>query len=157
MSKQWRPRKPDLSMLGFPVWFHHHAIKMNVVALDQERKRLEIAASAAFLKISRITIEKKAWKLEWQVRQSRSERTDGVVLFTDEQLSIAFGLTSGEVPSHSRWLIDRYGGDYAFQGNFIRWQHCLNIPCPGTGHDGDPNISIEIDEKMQEAVAVLLS
>jgi len=32
----------------------------------------------------------------------------------------------------------------------------LNIPCPGTGHDGDPNVSVYIEESIQRAIEQLL-
>jgi hypothetical protein len=54
------------------------------------------------------------------------------------------------------WLLDRYGGDSAAQGFYIRWRNCLNIPCPGTGHDGDPNISVTLSDDIKEAVRQLL-
>lgn len=42
------------------------------------------------------------------------------------------------------------------QGAFIRYGNFLNIPSPGTGHDGDPNISILIDGPIRRAVRQLL-
>lgn len=53
-------------------------------------------------------------------------------------------------------MIRRYGGTTADQGRFIRYNRFLNIPGPGTGHDGDSNISVEIRSEMQDAVAAFL-
>ncbi len=54
------------------------------------------------------------------------------------------------------WLVGRYGGNSAVQSKFIRWGNFLNIPCPGTGHDGDPNVSIYVTDEIREAVRKLL-
>jgi hypothetical protein len=32
----------------------------------------------------------------------------------------------------------------------------LNIPTPGTDHDGDPNVSVELDMKMAQAVKEII-
>ena len=74
----------------------------------------------------------------------------------DEHLKMAFGL-SEESGKYGDWLIGRFGGESAEQGQFIRFENFLNIPCPGTGHDGDPNISIVLDDKIRDAVEHLLA
>ncbi len=158
-TTQWQARAPELvPVTEFPSWFHHHGTKMRLGYCNHETRTLKIASSAASLKISATAISGMGpcWKIEWRVLLSQSEKSEGTRILTYEQLAIMFNLKTGEVPTTSQWLIDRYGGDYAHQSHFIRWNDFLNIPCPGTGHDGDPNISLLIDTTIQRAVAKLL-
>ena len=80
----------------------------------------------------------------------------GRAWFSEEDLKSAFGFSdkSGE---YGYWLIERYGADVASQGKYIRWRDHLNIPCPGIGNDGDPNVSIYLDDDIKNAVRELLS
>lgn len=73
-------------------------------------------------------------------------------------VAAAFGLTDYlpmQLPGD--FLLEKYGGDVACQFLFIRWQDYLNIPGPGTGHDGDPNISIKLTDEIKEAIRALLA
>ncbi len=146
-----------MAMFG-PAWWHHHGTKMRRDEFHPKEKLLAIVGSAATLKISKSTTKgcEHYWQIEWEVRQSLSEFSAGVVLFTNDDLSTAFGLKKVVVPSHSTHLIRRYGGDRAFQGKYFGSGDYLNIPMPGTGHDGDPNISIDIDDAIKDAIRQLL-
>ncbi|OGZ68876.1 MAG: hypothetical protein A3D44_04310 [Candidatus Staskawiczbacteria bacterium RIFCSPHIGHO2_02_FULL_42_22] len=154
-------RNPELSPWGFPDWFHHHGMKMYAGRLNREQKSLRISGSAAFLGI--LPAESAVfdgWLVTWRVVYSRNERTEGQVFFTTEELAAAFGLAP-ITGSSDDWLIERYGAHSAFQGKYISWRRddgnvYLNIPCPGTGHDGDPNISIEVSPEMSNVVKELL-
>ena len=68
-----------------------------------------------------------------------------------DRLRGAFGL-SDEVLEGSAWLVESYTAQSAAQGKYIRLGKFLNIPCAGTGHDGDPNVSIVINPDMRDAV-----
>jgi len=138
-----------------PIWCHHHCTKMMVKEFDKEQKLLVIAGSAASLRIYPVPDKEDLWMVDWEVVQSRSEKCNGRIAFTSDQLKAAFGL-SNEIFRAGEWLIKRYGGESAAQFKFIRWKNFLNIPCPGTGHDGDPNISLEIGEKMKNRIRLLL-
>ncbi len=133
---------------------------MRVQQLDRESKRLDIAGSAAKAVIKRASLVypgAKGWFVDWEVVQSYpcDEVVRGRRQFNDDELTAAFGLTDNP-GEHGLWLLDRFGGDSAEQGQYIRWRNFLNIPCPGTGHDGDPNISIRLNEEIKEAVRQLL-
>ncbi len=154
------PHKPELKNGVLPVWFHHHGSKINVahlyISLDGQHKQLILRGSAAELHISRVIIANVIyWQVEWTIVQSQIERIIGSVIMTYQTLAAAFGLGSSDNDT-GQWLLDRFGGDAAKQGQFIRWANYLNIPGPGTGHDGDPNISIEVSEKILKAVGELL-
>jgi len=157
--RKWSLRKDPEIRLYFPVWYHHHGMKMRVKELNKEKQTLIISGSAASVSIGRAPIgfiTTAMWSVEWKIIWSPAEFTGGRIIFNSDELRAAFGLSddSGE---HGDWLIERFGGDSAEQGKYIRWKKFLNIPCPGTGHDGDPNVSIDIDEEMRNAVKQLLA
>lgn len=144
---------------GFPDWFHHHGLKMRLKQLNEVDHVLVIKGSAATIIIKQVDgapFTGKEWAVNWEVIQSMpDEIVRGCRRFRNEELAAAFALTdkSGEF---GLWIIDRFGADSAEQGKYIRWRDFLNIPCPGTGNDGDPNVSIDIDGKIQDAVLMLL-
>jgi hypothetical protein len=144
--------------IGFPTWWHHHGTKMNLKLLDSRKEILVIAGSAAEITIRKATSVKRGWFIDWKVIQSIPSETgtSGRVWFSDDDLRCAFWLSvcSGKFGD---WLIERYGADSAEQGKYIRRGIFLNIPCPGTGHDGDPNVSIMLDGKIKIAVYNLLN
>ncbi|OGY28025.1 MAG: hypothetical protein A3F33_02715 [Candidatus Woykebacteria bacterium RIFCSPHIGHO2_12_FULL_43_10] len=154
-------QRRNLGILGHhPTWFHHHGSKMHLELLDQQNRRLVISGSAAKViirKASSVYPNAKGWFVDWEVVQYRpyEEGVRGRSQFNDEDFKSAFGLS--EKPGEfGHWLIQQFGASAAGQGQYIRWGNFLNIPCPGTGHDGDPNVSIYLDEEIQKAVRQLL-
>lgn len=130
---------------------------MRVEEFSGDNHLLVIAGSAASVRVTRrATTVDEGWFVEWEVVQSQQAKVNGRVVFTSDDLRAAFGL-SQESGEFGDWLIERFGADSASQGKFIRWKNFLNIPCPGTGHDGDPNVSIHIDEEIRETVRRLLA
>lgn len=81
----------------------------------------------------------------------------GTVLLTHAQAVRAFHVTRGSVGSARREVEDAvfasaYRADDGSQGLFVRQGRYLNIPGPGTGMQGDPNISFYIDDDVKAAV-----
>lgn len=153
-------QKPEIH-LGWPAWWHQHGLKMKVEQLDLENRVLVISGSAAKVTIQRassVITDATEWFVDWEVVQIRPWEvgTRGRAWFKGEDLEAAFGL-SDDSDESGDWLIKRFGGDSANQGRYIRWERFLNIPCPGTGHDGDPNVSIEVKEEIKNAVRQLLT
>ncbi len=139
----------------FPIWHHHHSSKMKVRRFDQNWRILVIAGSAASVRITRVaTTVDEGWYVDWEVVHSQQCKANGRVIFTSDELQAAFGLSDNS-GTYGDWLISRFGAESAEQGKYIRWKDFLNIPCPGTGHDGDPNVSIEINEEIKRAVQQL--
>jgi hypothetical protein len=133
---------------------------MCVEQLDKQNHILVISGSAAKVtirKVSSVYQDTKGWFVDWEIVQCQpyEEGVRGRSQFNDEDIVVAFGLSEGS-GRFGDWLIERFGADSAEQGKYIRWENFLNIPCPGTGHDGDPNISIYLDEEIQDAVRQLL-
>lgn len=146
MQKEIEPRWRTLG----PVWWHHHGDKMKIQTCTKDV--VLIKGSAAVLKITKAT--KKEWLVVWEINHGCSE-VSGQILFLKSELEQAFGIKN-DVVEYSEWLIEQYGGTTASQRTFIRYKEWLNIPCPGTGHDGDPNISIKINKEIKEAILNLI-
>lgn len=144
-----------------PDWFNQHGWYMGLKEFDPNKRKLVISGSAATLTIRKsegVIGTDEGWCVEWNIVYfyPYEEKARGRRLFSSDDLAAAFGLTSTS-GDYGQWLIERYGGQSAQQGLYIRWQNYLNIPGPGTGHDGDPNISIKIEPPIREAVRLLLS
>lgn len=152
MCETVEERTPEMSGMGFPVWWHHHGTKMKLIAQGICNDLLIIQGSAAELVIGRIGA---LWSASWKVIHDPHTQVTGQAIFGNNDLLAAFGFMD-RVGKLSKWLIDRYGGSAADQRKFIRYRDWLNIPCPGTGHDGDPNISIKIDDHIRKAVKELV-
>ena len=150
---------PDMHM-GHPDWWHHHGTKMRVEELRP--KLLVISGSAASVKIyPKAETEDEGWYVKWKVVFSVDCQVNGRTWMSTENLECAFGLSNREGgeywDAYRNWMIDRFGGECAYQGAFIRWRDYLNIPGPGMGHDGDPNVSIDLDAEINQAVQKLIS
>ena len=150
-----------------PVWWHHHGIKMDhptYVRLSRGAVVMRIEASAAELTV-RGTCQledgkvKRIWNIEWRVVQSYPGAfgTTGRTRLNDQGLARAFGLDDSVDPYGGEALVQKYGATTAKQGGFIRLAEYLNIPCPGTGNDGDPNISLWISDEIKQAVTQMLA
>lgn len=149
---------------GAPHWFHQRGLK---VRLDIEKSvrglQVVISASAAILSI----VQK--WTssdhsaptilLSWEIHHSREEMTLGTRVVSEVDLRAMFDCaqsTDGSDPSTCYEWAQHYEGDVGRPGKFLRIKNYLNIPGPGIGRDGDPNISIEIDDEMRRAVCALI-
>lgn len=146
---------------GKPEWFHHHGFKMSLETCDTETPLVVISATAARLEITHSPLFEKdshPWFVSWRVVQyrPRGEQVDGKTSMKPEELRAAFGLTDDQFGEGHKWLIERYGATTAVQREFIRYKDFLNIPGPGTGHDGDPNISIVLDPRIKKAVGDIM-
>lgn len=145
--------EPEIRLFH-PEWWNTHGTKMYFRPEESTNHRIVIRGSAARLRIRPSHADK--WNVEWEVIHAIDEKVNGNVVMDEDDLKSAFGL---EDTSHwtGSWVLNRFKGTCARQGSYIRYQNYLNIPGPGTGHDGDPNVSIDIDEEIKTAVAKLLS
>jgi len=136
-----------------PIWFHAHGSKMEIVAHD--KNTISIRSNAASLLIRRSLVGVVDYLVEWNIDHDPGF-TKGNVWMTGSELASAFGL-SDNMGDFGEWLIARFGGTTAAEGKFIRYKKFLNVPCPGTGNDGDPNISIMINNNIREAICHILA
>lgn len=152
MSDQGR-KGPTLDMMGKPIWWHHHGSKIAVVSTDVNTVGLQ--GSAASLLLIQEGFHRH-WLVKWRI-QHYGELL-GSAVFTDEELRRAFNLPVDHHPHFQIFPVmgERYGADDGIPGKFIRWKEYLNIPGPGTGWDGDPNISIKLTPEITNAVQQVL-
>ncbi len=142
--------------LYHPDWFHSHGNRMRLESQLNNPPGLIIKATAAELVISHVWNRVAPWSVYWNIKHSQDEFARGTVIMPEDILEAAFGLKDNLVTKDSRWMIERFGGTSSAQRYFIRYENFLNIPCPGTGHDGDPNISIGLDDEIKAAVKGLI-
>ena len=149
--------KPEKACGDAPVWWHQNGVKMRPLFGGGDRT-LQVFADAATLTISpneHSRNDRDRWLVAWEIRRISPCGINGKTAMSAETLCRAFGLAEGTAKS-SAWLLQHYGADSAEQGCYIRSGDCLNIPGPGTGRDGDPNISVLLDEDIKEAARHIL-
>ncbi len=136
-----------------PSWQVSKGHKMTITSSGPRLGTLELRGSAAELKVSP---RERGWNVQWKIEHYNG-RVEGHVHMDDSALRRAFGLEDG-LGTFGATLADRTGTpiDAAEQGQFVRWGEFLNIPHPGTGLQGDPNISIELSDEIRTAVQDLL-
>lgn len=148
---------PELRM-GIPVWCHIHGSKMQITSISRENRSIRIAGSAAsclIRKASYVVSRTSGWFVDYEINHSVFGKINGCIEMNTQDLKSAFGL-SDESGEYGDQIIERYGADVANQGIYIRYKNFLNIPGPGTGNDGDANISIHLDEEIKNAIKEIL-
>ena len=134
-------------------WWHAHGNKM--VPTFQQGPNLVIKGSVASLNIRGAgdpdTCSR--WSLEWNITHADLSQVHGEVYFDRNELPSAFGLQKDR---GDEFVLGLFDADSAKQGKYIRRGNLLNIPGPGTAYDGDPNISIFLDDEIKKAVTGLL-
>lgn len=146
-------KEPRMHWIG-PEWWHHHGIKTRLSA-DDPPSLVTISNNASKLEIFHELPPSLLWRSTWNIKFCPRERVSGTIRMDTNTLKAAFAFAN-TITDESRWLIEKYGGEAAEQGSFIRWKDFLNIPGPGTGHDGDPNISILLNNEIKRAVGDLI-
>lgn len=143
-----------------PKWFHHHGLKMSLggeplVTFVSNRKSVLIGNNAARLQIYSSGV-KDEYVVFWRIHFFVDEYAEGRIKIPVGGIKDAFKLNSKHDVFHLDALAETMGADVGVAGQYIRKGSCLNIPMPGTGADGDPNISVFISKEIQEAVRELL-
>lgn len=152
------PVEPKRKMFRMPVWWHHHGTKLrpDKSGFDGRNKTLTLKASAAEVLIQ-AAADGGGWRIDYEIRHSSDTLITGRLWMSDANLRTAFGLSNECEAEFGQCIIDAHGGDVACQGRYIRCGNWLNLPGPGTGHDGDANVSILLDEEIKEAIGKLTS
>ena len=146
--------EPEIKFGSEPIWWHHHGHKMILLEEDKtgyDPNKVIIRGSAAEVIVSKHPNIVDYWFVDWKVVQSMEEFSKGRTSMRFWDMERAFGL-SDERDEHCDAILEKFGGTTAHQGKYIRYLQYLNIPGPGTGHDGDPNVSIELDSNIQETI-----
>ncbi len=151
----------------FPAWWHIHGMKFRVKEYNAKEKRLSLKASATFLTIqphirydkSKDELRQDGWTVIWKVIYSIPSGcyVQGQTWFSYHDLRLAFD-PEADINDLFDWY-ERFSPiSAASQGRFIRYKNYLNIPGPGTGHDGDANVSIDLtDPVIVDSVKELLN
>jgi len=151
------PKK--MKLFGMPTWFHHHGTKISYIGFDNQgspERIMLLESSAVEIRIHRRGRSENAYIVEYRITQSPDSFNYCHICMSKKNLEEAFGLSNTCPEFGGQWLADEYGADVAQQGQYIRYGKFLNIPGPGTGNDGDPNVSILVDEKMQKVIREIL-
>jgi hypothetical protein len=139
------PHKPD--------WFHHHGLKMGIKGkplCPGLQEEVVIGTNVAELKI-RPGVILGEYRLSWKIITD-SGSVEGEIALTKGSLANAFALLyPGKILKE-----EVTHEEVRVQGTFVRRGRFLNIPMPGTGLDGDPNVSIFITKEIQQFVSELL-
>jgi len=149
-----------------PAWWHPDGIQMMPGTVEKFMGEfyLTIRSNTASLTI-KSTHKSGLWQVRWQVIHFLPDKQEssGMRLFDTADLANAFRLVGGPNPPkckypeyYTRYGLRLDGSDSAVPGKYTRADGDLNIPCPGTGCDGDPNISIWVHHAVSKAVMDLI-
>ncbi len=143
----------------YEAWHNSNSYKIRLEACDLIERKIKLSSSAAYLNISwdKENIDF-PWLVEWTIIFFRDEKASGKIRMSNNELGLAFNVSGcqSHPTKYGDWMIKRYYAEFAEQGKFIRDQDRLNIPGPGTGNDGDPNISILLASEITKAVEALI-
>jgi len=148
-----------VSRIQEPEWWNPNGYKMKLVDPNRTQTRLLIKGGGAsfFIRRRRLPLYlDKQWLVNWRIHFSTMDRVSGQIAMDRLTLERAFGLQNG-TDENSAWLLTRYKADSVKQGCFIRQGKFLNIPGPGTGVDGDVNVSLRLDPEIKIAVKEFLN
>lgn len=147
--------KNVISERNEPLWWHNFGRKVearNVEGPTQDYVHLESSTAELHVSFS----AKNEWRIDWELlHRDLREQSDGIRFFTTQELLGAFGLDefTGDNPDFNKL----YEADSAVVGLYVRCGQYLNIPCPGTAFNGDPNISVYVTESsVQKAIMWLV-
>lgn len=146
-----------------PDWYRYiqgeNVVWRGFTKANTPEKTLLLGTGGVTVKIypdKEIECQQIGWLVEYTIQHSLYSSNSGILWFSTDDLKTAFGFSSECVSQMGQTLVNRYGGDVAALGKYIRAGDYLNIPGPGHGFDDDPNLSIRITEQIKQAVAELM-
>lgn len=155
---------PAKSRTKKPDWFHQKGYEMMAGDVDGEGK-LIIFGNSTPGGIEIRTSDGEEFLLQWEIcipkiggmRQGRQWLTRDQMVRAFCTAGVANVSSEGGIPlpEHEVFL-KRYQADCGLVGIFIRRGDFLNLPCPGTGDMGDPNISIFLSSELRKKVEMFL-
>jgi len=149
---------PESAKMCCPPWFHKKGLEMRL--FSRSKSQVVISGSEARTTITKAdTLHERTvgWFIDWEMVQQYPYGigVSGRRHFSDEELAAAFGLSDSEGKS-GQSLRHKYLLQSVEEGKYGRTGNYLNIPSPGTGCNGDPNISVYITEEIRKAIAAIL-
>lgn len=158
-----KPIIPRPAVDSIPSWWHHHGSKINFFSIadfDGKYEKITFGSNTARVDIYPDREEKckrLGWIVEYRIQHTAEGFTVGTIWMSLQDLKTAFGLSDHCDAEWGQHVLDRFGGDVAYQGKYIRSGNYLNLPGPGHAYDGDPNMSIETDEEFRKALLRFLN
>lgn len=149
--------EPKSQGFDIPEWWHLNGNKMEVAEKNEDS--ITIKSSSAELHITKRGID--SFNVRWKTNHL-IECVEGNLIMTSKDVYIAFGLSDNQMLTYKYCdeldtkFLQRFGGTVGRRAHFLRYKNYLNIPCPGTSYDGDPNISIFISDEIKKEVEELL-
>lgn len=129
-----------------PNWFHPHGMKLGSgeVELMEDSSKVLIETSAARLVIRRTRgVCGIYWLVNYRITFEFDSWIERNLVFSTEQLSNAFLLENSSIQSE--------------EGYFFREGRHLNLTAPGTGRDGDPNLSLYLSDDFVQILSTLIN
>lgn len=133
-----------------PSWYHCNGGKISQIGINSAnsptRKVLILGSKTVGIKIHRDP-QGTGYLIKYEIHHpSDTPTTWGKISMSEIEIQKAFGL-SGECNGEDEQMVPE---------KFIRQGRYLSIPGPGTGNDGDPNVSIYLDEALVSNVRAFL-
>jgi hypothetical protein len=92
------------------------------------------------------------WEVRWLIfNHGEVVMTEGFRLFSSNEVRTAFHLIRMTHITDEDFA-KKYKAGFGIPGQFIRRGSIVNIPCPGTGHKKDPNITVLLNEEISFAI-----
>ena len=137
-----------------PAWFHLRGGKMRIIQRIRDQV-LFLKASSASLKIERVDEAKDdLWYVIWDITHADGQ-VHGHVRMSRDELLYAFDISESKSRSYDQEEWHEQIRADVVEAKFIRYWRFLNIPGAGSGKDGDPNISVLLDEDIRAAMREL--
>lgn len=150
-----------------PSWFHDYGKLVYPTfnpAFAGDRLRLTTRST-------HITIRKSSrsglWQVKWTIyrknphklKEAEKDKVEGTVTLKTQELYLAFDslLSEFENGGSDPEFTLRHSLTAGIQGKYARTGPFLNIPCMGTGKEGDPNASILISARISSALMSFLA
>lgn len=118
-----------------PMWFIDGGRKLKH---DPQEPPQQFVLRSKFAEIIVYPDKEAGWDIRYNVEHADGGTSSGRVFMSSKELRQAFGFEGGP--------------DATVNGKFIRSGLYVNIPCQGTGFEGDPNISLMLDEPLKAAL-----
>lgn len=133
-----------------PSWYHCNGGKISQIGINSAnsptRKVLVLGSNSIGIKIYR-DHQGTGYLITYEIHHRNDIPTTwGKISMSEIEIQKAFGL-SGECDGEDEQQIP---------GKYIKHGSYLNIPGSGTGKDGDPNVSIYLDEALVSNVRAFL-
>jgi hypothetical protein len=157
VANQIEPVQPNCRLPGIPDWHYHGSSKMCVTSYSEAHQFVLYESDSATLRVSKFAGPTIGWMVKYGLIHGPHGRIDGQVWMSADDLATAFGLSDDCSARTGQTILNMYGGDVAKPGTYLRFGACLNVPGPGTGYPGDPNISILLTDELKNIVRKLLA